>query len=208
MRLTLNAVLIAVTLLLVACGGGGDDTPESTQPAEEPPTATIVPETGVQEEPPAATNTPEPPQSGPPTLPPSWTPTTEATPTELIVTSTPQPQADQPDTTNSDAQFGGAATPRPECAEFIPDFASITSTFDVGVAPTVAWTGVANAALYRVFIFDELEFELHTALVEETSYVVPADVFLQPGFYIWQVEPLDSLGIQMCIGIGDVLTVE
>lgn len=200
-RMLSFGVLLAVLVVIGACSdNGGDDAVEETAPTDAPPTATNLP---AEQEVDGSTTTPVPPTPTPlrrMTLPPSWTPTQAPsnTPTYTpTLTSTPEPtQLIRP-----------PDTPRPACANFRVNFDQSTREFELGEAPTVSWQSIEGAELYRLYVFDQREFERHMQLVEGSSYTIPADVFNQEGVYGWTVEPLDNVGIQMCTEAGSELVV-
>ncbi|NJL56441.1 hypothetical protein HC928_15620 [bacterium] len=178
--------------LLAACGG---DSPAPTAP---PPTVTMQ-----AEQTPEPTPTPPPTTRPRPTLPPSWTPVSQTAPTATLVPTNLQP---------TDA---GAAPPparidgdSPACTNFGPDFAQLTPEFRLGESPTIAWAAVEGARLYRVVVFDAQEVTVHERLVEGTTYDIPAEVFTEIGRYGWTTEPLDEIGVQMCLARGEVLTAQ
>lgn len=184
-------LLLTLVMVLAACASGSEE-PAAT----EAPPAEATPEVE------AETATPEPtptltPTFVRPTLQPTWTPTPMNTPTllpeEVAATEASAPTVPPP------------ATIDPACGTFGPDRAVMDTEFLLGESPTIAWTPVEGAALYRVLIYDQNGFQVHSELVEETSVDVNPDVFTVAGPYGWDVEPLDGFGIQMCIGRGDML---
>jgi hypothetical protein len=89
------------------------------------------------------------------------------------------------------------------CATFGPITANSDSEFQFGESPSIEWGDVPEASLYRLFIVDDQDNIIHEKLVEDNFYLVPAEVFPSSGRYGWEVEPLDSLGIQICFGRGE-----
>lgn len=168
--------------ILAACGGGQ---------AEPLPTAfpTLSDQSIIE-----STPTPEPTpttSSGRPTLPPSWTPTIAPTLTPTFTPTLPPTSGVQPVSS--------------ACGVFGPDFANSTREFNVGDSPTIAWTAVEGARLYRLILINAQQVELFTTLVEGTSYTFDPETFVVAGRYGWDVEPLDQFGIQMCIRRGDIM---
>lgn len=209
-RFRIFAVMMMLLFAVAACGGGGgDNDPTVTPPpaadedgAQAVPAPSEIPpgDSPVQPTPTVTQDAlPTPTPFVRATLPPSFTPTPDLLPT---ATATPLTEISPTEAVANDAPV---PTPRPECATFLPDFENSTQRFDFGTTATIAWTAVENAQLYRVIIFDEQGFEVHTRLVEQTLYEIPADALPFPGIYGWSVEPLDSVGIQMCIGVGDAI---
>jgi hypothetical protein len=206
-RSLLTIPALVVCFVLAACGGNAspDPTalpdPASTEPVSAPLGETTEETSGLQAEASPvlpSTSTPLPTaRSGRPTLPPSWTPTTGPTSTAVL---TPTPSATQPIPPT-------AAVSETACLNFAVDPERTTASFRLGESPTLAWTPVEGARLYRVFVFDATETRLHEQLVEATEYTVPADVFQEVGVYGWLSEPLDPVGIQMCFGLGRELEV-
>jgi len=200
MRFSLVVVLAMLMGVLVACGG--DDS--SNVPEQLP---TTIQDAGgdnagdAQSEPAvpqASTNTPFPTQVPPPsppprfTLPPTFTPTPAPT-----LTPTPEPTSEGP-TPIPDRAFEG-------CDGFGVDFELSQEQFVLGESPLIAWTPVAGADAYRVYVRDQFESERTEQTIRETSLQINPDVFTLRGRYSWTVEPLDSFGIQICPGRGESL---
>jgi hypothetical protein len=192
----LQLIAISATIIILSACGGDDN----SQPAL--PTQITLPElTPSQEiltnaEPQQApSNTPQPLQR--PTLPPTFTPTLSPSATPQILTNTPQ--ASQPNNTQPSSQLN--ALPE-SCTTFGPITANSDNEFQFGESPSIEWGDVLEASLYRLFIVDDQDNIIHEKLVEDNFYLVPAEVFSAPGRYGWEVEPLDSLGIQICFGRG------
>lgn len=195
-------IFICLSLMLVACGGDGDDatdlpelpTRASTLSQDQPQVEATTVEQSVDDSavtevvPPTAT------RAAQRTLPPTFTPT--LAPTETL-TSTPQPTATQPEV-QIDA-------PPEACATFGPDLALSTSEVNLGQPVTLAWTPVSGATLYRIVIIEDdgTPLFLDPPYVAETSFTIPAENFTEGGRFAWDVEPLDAVGVQMCLGRGD-----
>lgn len=190
MRITkLLFLTLFLPLMLIACQGE-DNEPEvvptlanADVDSDSSARATLTP---------LPTHTPFPTLPGRGTLPPSWTPSPTGTSVPPTPTET-QPPTDPP-------RF----TPE-SCEGFAPDFQNSVENFTLGESPVIAWREVEAAALYRIIIFDEQERTLLTEFTEEEFFNVPAPVFTQAGRYGWQIEPLDSIGIQICPSRGEVL---
>jgi hypothetical protein len=156
---------------------------------------------------PEEVESPTPPATQPPrerpTLPPTWTPTFTVTPIEPVST----PTESLPPPPPPPAQI------REECGTFAPDLGQSTERIRLGERPTLYWTPVAGAALYRLYIFDENNLELsinertplYQWIGEETFHTVPEDVFQLPIRYGWEAQPLDAAGIQICVGRGHLI---
>jgi hypothetical protein len=188
MRTSTLIGVLCVVLLLAACG--------QSEPERELPT--LIPlemnDESDQEPtptPPAATATPR----TRPTLPPSWTPTPQPT-------ATPGPPTATPGLPIPQAQID---TILEACSVFGPDLVNSDERISVGDSPTVAWTSVEGATLYRLYVFDEAGNQLHLWIGAETSYTIPADVITREIRYGWEVHPLDADGIQMCYGRGGLI---
>ena len=184
------SLLIIVAILLAAC-----DQNNST-----PEIPTLIPDTLPEDPTPTAENmeatVPPEPTERPnrPTLPPTWTPT--------AIPETPTPV---PTETQAAVEQGPDTAPRTECANFGPDMSVSEENFALGRMPTVGWTSVPNAELYWLVLTDINGTEVHEAFIAETTYTFPADIFLGPVRYGWEVRPLDAAGIQMCVGRGATL---
>jgi ABC-type Fe3+-hydroxamate transport system substrate-binding protein len=188
-RLWLIGFLIFSALVIAACNG----TQES---ATAVPTSDATAEAvDVTDE---ATSTPLPtfPPSRP-TLPPSWTPLAESASTDVPALGAPTQAVVAPPLTVEGSN--------PACTTFGADPATNTTEFFLGESPRIAWTVVDGARLYRLFVFDAEQTRIHEQLVEEPFYEIPAEVFQREGRYGWEVEPLDGLGIQMCLARGEEL---
>lgn len=191
-RLPLLALsFLLLSIAMAACQGNA---PAATQPQPTALPAQTEPTSG-----PTQTATAMPTTRARPTLPPSWTPTATATVSPLP--GDVQPTATGP--TPTPVKVDGAS---PVCTNFAPDIATITREFRVGESPSIAWTAVEGAALYRVVVQNEREEIIHERLVTETFYAIPAEVFLSAGRFGWLVEPLDQIGVQMCLGRGEAFT--
>ncbi|NWF68617.1 MAG: hypothetical protein HXY40_06000 [Chloroflexi bacterium] len=183
-----NGLLIAlVGLLLAAC---------NAQPT--PVLPTLVP-----------SNTPLPTQAETPTpqpqpteivatfaLPPTWTPTAISSPTPAPATPTLEPTIPQ-------------VTALDVCGTFGVDYSRTTRQFPLNTEPTLAWTAVAGASIYRISLFAADANGILTTLfddvyVAETSYTITSGIFqFQVGtVYGWEVYPIDNLNRQMCLSRG------
>ncbi|MBC7871290.1 MAG: hypothetical protein H7Y09_10665 [Chitinophagaceae bacterium] len=186
-RFWLIAYLIFAILFIAACDGAQEaativPTSESTmQPASVTDEATS---TELPTLPPAR-----------PTLPASWTPVPTMAVTDVPAGSAPTQAVVAPPLTVEGSN--------PACSTFGPDPATNTTEFFLEESPRVGWTAVDGARLYRLFVFDAEQTRIHERLVEETFYDIPAEVFSLAGRYGWEVEPLDGLGIQMCLARGE-----
>ncbi|MFW5691948.1 MAG: hypothetical protein ACOCX3_01210 [Chloroflexota bacterium] len=206
----LMVLLFSVVVITVTACGGDEETP--VEPTRFVPTvedtAPVTPETEAGEE--AASSTPDLPTATPTTierrpLPPTWTSTPELLPTPTLTDEASRATPTEDQDAGVVSPPVEASTEREECAAFSVDFEQSTREFMLGTAPTIAWTAVPNTGLYRVTVFNEAEEEVHTQLVETTTYTIPFDVFRLPGPYGWNVEPLDLIGVQMCTSRGDVM---
>jgi len=192
-KLGLSGVFAAAIISLFACTPQQQTLPTLVSTPTVPPTSA------------AATGTPttEPTRRVPPTFPPTWTPssvtiqTPEATPTTEgapLVIPSPLP------------------TPLAACATFGADGDRNVSTFPIGSAPQIFWTPVQGAASYHVALLlvdpnseDASGEEMFGDFTTDTSYTFQADLFELGKFYGWEVYPIDALGQQMCLSLGDEL---
>ncbi len=189
-RLWIIFIVFLLPMILVACDSGNSEDvvlPTRVQSDEEPSVDTSpVPESGVTAEP-IATERPS------RSLPPSWTPTLAPT-----LTETPEP------TPTREGGADAVPTIPPGCATFRPDASNSVTEFTLGESPVVSWIAADGAQNYRVRVTTEVGFELTTdaPIVSDTSIALDSELFTESGRYGWTVEPLDSNGIQMCIGLG------
>ena len=189
-------LLTLLMLIVVACGGDNSNTPES----QSQPTLAVDEDTTDSQQSDAPTRTPLPTQvpqaTAPPvvTLPPTWTPQPTNTAIQATLTPTEGPTSAPIRTLQA-------------CDGFGPDFANSDTEFVLGESPTISWTSVEGAELYRILIFDELQVEVLRDFTEETSRSINPDVFYIAGRYGWQIEPLDAIGVQICPGRGEALRV-
>lgn len=175
--------VVLVMLLVSACGQSqSDELPTLI------PTATIEAETPTPEE--TASNTPGPRA----TLPPTWTFTPEPTET-LIPSPTSMPDTSTPNPTPKAVSSA--------CDAFGADGENSTREFFVGDAPTVYWTPVAGAELYRVFLYTYSGSTIRSDIyVDVTNFTFDPSYFQLGENYVWAVWPLDSIGDQMCFERG------
>jgi hypothetical protein len=189
MRTSTLIAVLCVALFLAACGQSEPERELPTLiPLDEATEGTIQQLTPT---PPAATATPR----TRPTLPPSWTPTPQSSPTPQPSTATPAPPIPE-------AQIDAISE---ACSVFGPDVANSDDRITVGESPTVAWTPVEGATLYRLYVFDEAGNQLHLWIGAETAYTISADILTREIRYGWEVQPLDAAGIQMCHGRGGLI---
>jgi hypothetical protein len=187
-------ILLAAMLVTAACGSGSEATPAPTQTQIEATAEVQADSTST----PTAGMTPTISLLAP-TLPASWTPTGTQTPTE---TPTPTP---------SPAPVV-VATANPACEPFRVDFEITQREINLGETLTVGWTPVEGAGLYRVFVYDITlqDLRLKEELLDSNflAYTFAQDVFPRAGRYGWEVQPLDAVGIQMCLGVGEGVIIE
>jgi hypothetical protein len=186
-----KTIAIVLILLLAACDQQSDD---ETLP-------TRVPEQPTQQAPVATATITEVPLTPTPivrmTLPPTWTPS--STPTDLPPTNTP--------TFVPTVEIIPNELPE-ACNLFAVDIENSVERFNLGESPTVAWTAVEGAALYRVLVFTQTGTQIYHRLFEETTTDIPTSIFPGEGNYGWESIPLDPAGVQMCYSVGGVLRAE
>jgi hypothetical protein len=190
----LIVILLVGVLINAACGSGSEATLSPT-PAQAEVTAEAQSDftsTPTAESPPTFS-------LRAPTLPASWTPTGTQTPTETpTLTPSPEPVV--------------VATANPACEPFRVDFEITQREINLGETLTVGWTPVEGAGLYRVFVYDITlqDLRLKEELLESNAlaYTFAQDVFPRAGRYGWEVQPLDTVGIQMCLGVGEGVIIE
>ncbi len=181
-------MMVVVCVVLVIAGAGCEQN-------AAPPLPTLIP-TLEPLEPPTATIQPtEAPTTAPitrPTLPPTWT---------------PLPAPTQPPTLTPVQDIGiPVGQPTLEvCGTFRVDPSRYGADFRFGMAVTTAWMPVATATHYRVSLIDEVGDELFTDYTAETVFTFSADLFERGKRYGWTVYPIDTVGQQMCISVGDEL---
>lgn len=130
------------------------------------------------------------------TLPPTWTPVQEVTPTvaeaaaTLIPSDTPIPPP----------------TPLEVCNTFNEDRTLNKRTFIFGESPTVYWTPVQGAAQYSITLVDATNTALKVDYTADTKYTFDASLFEKGKMYGWEAYPIDNIGQQMCIARGAELT--
>lgn len=161
---------------------------------------------------PTSTDAPEPSATVPPTegptqlvatfeLPPTWTPTTEASATSIAASPTRQ-----------DAATAVQITPLNVCSSFAVDFDRSVTTFASNTEPVVAWTVVQGAQIYRVTLFGPDNFgnlvSLFDGFTEDDHYTITRDLYtFEVGKqYGWEVYPVDNLNQQMCTSRGGELS--
>lgn len=190
-------IVLLLVMILAACGSSNDDGDETPAlPTRfEVATATVeATEAPVEEasSEPVASNTPLP----RPTLPPTWTPEAEATATITQL----------PPTATAFIPSGDTTSQSEACLNYRVDFDVATREFRLGSSPTIAWTPVEGVGLYRIYVIDEFENQIYFDLVTETTVVIPAETFTYVGLFGWSVEPLDTVGVQMCTARGGEFT--
>lgn len=189
-----NRMLLVLSLVgimvLAACNTQPNALPTvQSFPTEAPPTATFTP----APDQPTATATRS---LARPTLPPTWTPvpteTASPTPTEVFPTAT---------------FFNPPPTLPAGCASFVVDFASNTTAFPAGTAPTVRWIAAEGAVRYRLKLVEVPSNRViaEDIYIAETSYQFPADFFEAGKLYGWEVYPINERGDQMCFQVGEAL---
>ena len=188
----ITVLSLCLMLALVACDSGGDaeDTLPTRGQVDEENSDTVDDEAV---DPTPTAESLESQSSGPPTLPPSWTPE----PTNTLI---PQP-----------TRFETMPPPtvRPACQEFRIDREQSSDEITLGENPILAWTQVPGAGSYRVRLFDESGVPItdDPPIAVENVYTLSGEYFTMPGRYGWEVQPLDAAGIQMCTGLGDLLII-
>jgi hypothetical protein len=92
----------------------------------------------------------------------------------------------------------------PACETFAIDYDKSTMTFQIGTAPTAAWTTVDGAVRYHVEVADANGRTMKSDLyIPETSYTFDAKMFEgNSNLYTWKVYPINQAGDQMCFAIG------
>ncbi|MCB9451686.1 MAG: hypothetical protein H6672_09615 [Anaerolineaceae bacterium] len=176
-------LLVGVVVVAAAC-----------QPAAEvlPTLAPTLAQDAPTQEPtdvPTAQPTSPPPERA--TLPPTWTPSpAAATETPIPATETPVPPVILP------------PSPLAACATFGVDSRNQTF-FPLGSSPQVFWLPADGASSYRAALIDEFGEELLVDYTIDPTYIFPSDLFERDKRYAWDVYPMDDLGQQMCISIGD-----
>ncbi len=179
--------ILVLTAVLVGCGQQSQELPTlaatAIQAVDSTPTA--LPPTEIPQ--------------GRPTLPPTWTPSIEASQPEVTSTDPPSPVLQ-------------VAATLPACATFDVDREKSTSTIIAGEEPLAVWTPVQGALRYRIRLINEFgdvllltnDFgeKLQSLIVLESTYSFDVDLFEPGKRYGWGVYPEDSLGQQMCDEIG------
>jgi hypothetical protein len=132
-----------------------------------------------------------------PTLPPTWTPDLQPTPTITpFLTLTPDGTLD-----------ALRALPTfPACGGFVVDFSRTAQVYRHQQPVTVAWGAAAGVDIYRVTLFDISGEVIFADATRDTTFTFPGNLFSFGNFYGWEVRPFDSTGIQYCMPIGDDLT--
>ncbi len=125
------------------------------------------------------------------TLPPTWTPEQEVTPTAIEsvatqVVNTPIPPA----------------TALEVCTTFGEDRALNKRTFTLGQPAQVFWTPVAGAAQYSITLVDQTGASVYVDYTADTNFTFEATLFEAGKLYGWEAYPIDNIGQQMCLGRG------
>ncbi len=179
-------LLIVIVGAMTGCAGQEAATNTPAPPAQE--NATLVPTEGAATDAPTLVR---------PTLPPTWTPGIQPTPTLApFVTLTPDGTLD-----------ALRALPTfPACGSFVVDLSRTPQVFAHQQPLTVVWGAAAGADVYRVSLFDVSGQTVFVDTTRDTSYTFPGSLFFFGGYYGWEVRPFDSVGIQFCMPIGDDVT--
>jgi hypothetical protein len=125
------------------------------------------------------------------TLPPTWTPVQEVTPTATEVTPTVSVDTPIP-----------PPTPLEVCATFGEDRTQNKRTFTFGDSPTVYWMPVQGAVQYSISLVDETSTALYVDYTADTKFTFDASLFEQGKLYGWEAYPIDNIGQQMCLARG------
>lgn len=197
MRTNIIPTLLVLWLVVAACTPQAAPELPTLIPMEEAPTATaepVIQQTATPSQTPTITNTPIPlvRNTLPPTFTPSPTMTLPPTETPFIPTATPFIPPER---------FGQP----PSCDGFEALFVESTVEFTIGEEPTVRWTSVPGAELYRINLIGlngRIQLRQQTA---DTQYTFPGDQFREGQIFAWEVWPLDPAGFQMCAAVGQEL---
>ena len=177
----LRKVLFLSLILIISACATEEQLP-TLVPTAEP--ATAEPQEAVETETPIER----------PTFPPTWTFTPE------IPTDTPTFTPTDAPTVEPTSQV---QTVSPVCETFGADADLSQREFQLGTAPVVAWSPVAGAVQYRVYLYDSLGGLLRDDIyVAETQFAFDATEFEAGETYIWSAYPIDSNGDQMCFERG------
>jgi hypothetical protein len=183
-------VLLGVLVMVISACSGNTEVLPTLIPSSTPPPATATLEV-------VATATTEPTATTVrtrPTLPPTFTPTVEASPTPTETSSVPTPTLFVPATANTD------------CNIFDIVFEQTTPQFQIGSQPTVAWTPLPGAELYLLRLLQSGGFVVQDNIyIAETTYTFDASLFRENFTYGWEVYPINNAGDQMCFSIGTEL---
>lgn len=180
-----HALLLLMIFIMTACAT------QQAAPTNVPPLPT---ETATVEE----TATPLPTAAPRSTLPPTWTPESDA------FTATPEPSNTPVPTPTPNPQSAPISAPVSEdtCTNFGPDLDRTPRTYRAGTDITVYWTPVEGAAYYYIALTDETATVVREDYVAETTYVFTADLFESGKLYGWEAFPINAAGIQMCTARG------
>ncbi len=195
--------LILCVILLAGCGGN-DDPQSDGQPTtaiEQLPTD--APDSAT------ATEEPTPQIFVRNTLPPTWTPVFEPELDNWFEeTATPNPASVQRQQAGVRAEWTPVFVPTilPECTTFAISEAE-EHFVSIGHQPVVGWSGLVNAKLYHLRVYDQFDQTVYEVLLTELQHQLPATVLTADGAYGWMVTPIDALGFPMCNGSGDYFIV-